>query len=99
MKTLICTALVVLSVSVCVAQTIPTPADPLPPSVPGIPDSPPGGTPELPGGPGTIPERKTVPPVPGGASQDHPGPNPKGNKVEQIDPPPTIPTVPGKKVE
>jgi hypothetical protein len=99
MKTLLCTALIVLSVSVCGAQQTPPAADPAPPAVPGIPNPPPGGTPELPGGPGTVPERKSVPLVPGSSSQHPLEPNPKGKKVEPLDPLPTLPPVPGKTIE
>jgi hypothetical protein len=99
MKTLLCTALVVLSISVCVAYQAPPAADPPPPSIPGIPNPPPGGTPELPGGPGTIPEQKTVPPTPGSSPQQPPGPNLEGKKGDQLSPLSPVPTMPGKTIE
>ena len=99
MKTFLCTALIVLSISVCGADQAPPAADPAPPSIPGIPDPPPGGTPELPGGPGTIPEQKAVPPIPGSSPHRPPGPNSEENKGELRDPPPPVPSVPGKTIE
>ena len=51
MKTLLCTALVVLSVSVCGAQQTPPAADPAPPAVPGIPNPPQVARPNSPAGP------------------------------------------------
>jgi protein TonB len=99
MKTLLCTALVVLSISVCGAYQAPPAANPAPPSIPGMPNPPPGGTPELPGGPGTIPEQKSVPPIPDRSPQQPSGPNPEDNKGEPLDPSPTVPPMPGKKIE
>jgi hypothetical protein len=99
MKTLLCTALVALSISVCGAYQAPSTADPPPPSIPGIPTPPPGDTPKLPGGPGTIPEQKAVPPSPDSSPQPPSGPNPEGSKVEPLDPPSPVPSVPGKTIE
>jgi hypothetical protein len=99
MKTLLYTAFGVLSISLCVVQQAPPAAEPASPSIPGIPNPPPGGTPKLPGGPGTIPEQKSVPPISGSSPQQPPGPHPERNKGAPLDPPPTVSTMPGKKIE
>jgi hypothetical protein len=99
MKTLLCAALVVLSISVCIAYQAPPAADPASPSIPGMPNPPPGGTPELPGGPGTIPEQKSVPPSSGSSPQLPPSPNLEGNTGEPLDPSPIVPPIPGTKME
>ena len=99
MKPLLCAAIVVFTVSVCGAQPTPQTTDPAPPSVPGIPNPPPSGTPELPGGPGTIPERKTVPPVPGDASHPPSGATTLGSKGDKPDAPSPMSESPSKKIE
>jgi hypothetical protein len=99
MKPLICMALVVFTVSVCGAQSTSPAAEPTP-SVPGIPNPPPGGTPELPGGPGTIPERRAVPPVPGDASHPSSGSTShQGSKGEKTDATPPMSESPSKKIK
>ena len=99
MKTLLCTALVVLSVSVCSAQqALLLPILPHPPSPTcRIPLQ--AARPNSQAGPALCLNKNRSPRSQASSSQHPLEPNPKGNQVEPLDPLPTLPTVPGKKIE